>query len=698
MESNTNEPIGSPGPSNPSPGIESPKKSESLSDRTRKVAQDTGIASPQGPGEGVVHPRGPDEELAIASLHALTEEPIQPIPQRELVGAAQLAAIALRMKSGVSPTPVRETPVTQEPHLFTDLTGVMEKSPENARDFLVRLASLPPENVREAREALQNFASSDWFAEVLANNPDVGHQLVVSTMKLLGPPTWTNRGEWNLIQEVLKNTRCSGEEKVVGDLLEGIPHWDISSLRALQGDGISFAVGDKNYRISPQPVQNETQSFRIEYLDNGTWKEAGGVTVDSRDGTFVSSQEPGHEAVEVLPPTLMECMKASVTKLNKMIDLQNSLIREGVKESTARQLSEKWANEWKGCFIEPPDPKLTVLDQYRGPDRIRGLKICGPRDQRFADFTVGEFGSGSYKKAKKVIRISAEGKVSVWARYAKISPEKEERFHRDISQEIDVRRRLAREGTHLTGELSNTHLYDHLLPIEELESHRDSSGAVVRRYKSAPAAKTLETYLFERKPDPATGGMVMVSVSEDERKKNLPELLNAALAITRALRHLHARGFVHRDLKTENVLKVGNVWKLADYGLTTERGVWKPREMGLFGTPPYMPFEAYEGAIDNPSRDMFSLGLMLLEISDPKLADELAYCMTAFFEPPPLPFDECKANVVELQKELVRRGGDLWNLIAELIDIDPARRPTSDQVEPRLQMIQKSLLGDRRSP
>ena len=38
--------------------------------------------------------------------------------------------------------------------------------------------------------------------------------------------------------------------------------------------------------------------------------------------------------------------------------------------------------------------------------------------------------------------------------------------------------------------------------------------------------------------------------------------------ITQALYFMHSKGFIHRDVKPENIVKVGKVYKLIDFGLT----------------------------------------------------------------------------------------------------------------------------------
>lgn len=90
-------------------------------------------------------------------------------------------------------------------------------------------------------------------------------------------------------------------------------------------------------------------------------------------------------------------------------------------------------------------------------------------------------------------------------------------------------------------------------------------------------------------------------------------------AILRGLRHIHANGFVHCDLKLSNVLVFGNgEVKIADFGLarvataakteeTEEKFEWR-------GTPMYMSPETVNGGEYAPPCDVWALGCAVVEM------------------------------------------------------------------------------------
>jgi serine/threonine-protein kinase len=94
--------------------------------------------------------------------------------------------------------------------------------------------------------------------------------------------------------------------------------------------------------------------------------------------------------------------------------------------------------------------------------------------------------------------------------------------------------------------------------------------------------------------------------------------VHIALDIARALEHIHARNFVHRDIKPDNILVTqSGVAKLADLGLAKrmdESSNLTAARQGV-GTPYYMPYEQVINAKQVDGRcDIYALGATLYHL------------------------------------------------------------------------------------
>jgi serine/threonine protein kinase/tetratricopeptide (TPR) repeat protein len=107
----------------------------------------------------------------------------------------------------------------------------------------------------------------------------------------------------------------------------------------------------------------------------------------------------------------------------------------------------------------------------------------------------------------------------------------------------------------------------------------------------------------------------------------VPRILDMALALAEALAAAHEKGLVHRDLKPANIMVTpdGRV-KVVDFGLAKYFSVSAPIEITetliedtkigmVVGTPPYMSPEQISGRNVDHRTDIFSLGVILHEMS-----------------------------------------------------------------------------------
>jgi serine/threonine-protein kinase len=99
----------------------------------------------------------------------------------------------------------------------------------------------------------------------------------------------------------------------------------------------------------------------------------------------------------------------------------------------------------------------------------------------------------------------------------------------------------------------------------------------------------------------------------------VPQIVDVALQLAKALQAAHSQGIVHRDLKPENVVRTPiGVVKILDFGVARVEGVTSARltHTGtIIGTPAYMAPEQAQGDEADFRSDLFALGVMLYEMA-----------------------------------------------------------------------------------
>ncbi|HET9627089.1 MAG TPA: serine/threonine-protein kinase, partial [Kofleriaceae bacterium] len=169
--------------------------------------------------------------------------------------------------------------------------------------------------------------------------------------------------------------------------------------------------------------------------------------------------------------------------------------------------------------------------------------------------------------------------------------------------------------------------------------------------------------------------------------------------IAQALTAAHDRGFVHRDLKPDNVFLVEREgrWpevKLLDFGLAKlmpERGVpaFTTKAGVMLGTPEYMSPEQARGIGVDYRTDLYALGIVMFEILAgsrpfPALAEPLATLLQHAEEPPASLGDV----VAGLPDEMVQ-------LVAALLAKTPEARPSLAAVRTVIKRLRTTQLPSR---
>ena len=152
--------------------------------------------------------------------------------------------------------------------------------------------------------------------------------------------------------------------------------------------------------------------------------------------------------------------------------------------------------------------------------------------------------------------------------------------------------------------------------------------------------------------------------------------------IVEGLAAAHARGIVHRDMKTANVvLGPGDVPKIVDFGIALQGNDTRLTQTGQYsGTVGFTAPEVYKGALADARSDVFSLGVVLYELltgKRPFTRGSTAAEMHAVLNETPAPFDSPLSPVVLrcLEKDPANRYKDAGEVAAAMRGNEPARRP-----------------------
>ncbi len=179
-----------------------------------------------------------------------------------------------------------------------------------------------------------------------------------------------------------------------------------------------------------------------------------------------------------------------------------------------------------------------------------------------------------------------------------------------------------------------------------------------------------------------------------EFRLDLPTTLWIARQTAEALQALHRRGFVHGDVKPDNVRLVDDGTAiLVDLGFAHRVGENAAlREQGyILGTANYLAPELCNQEPDADQRsDLFSLGVMLFEM----LTGQLPY-------PPGSVNQVLRRHSADPPADVERLAGPLpaplVRLVGRLLDRNPERRPRAPVVVQQLMNLEISAFSRRRT-
>ena len=180
----------------------------------------------------------------------------------------------------------------------------------------------------------------------------------------------------------------------------------------------------------------------------------------------------------------------------------------------------------------------------------------------------------------------------------------------------------------------------------------------------------------------ADGGDLSEKIkSQNNKSFTESEILDYFTQICLALKHIHEKKIIHRDLKSGNVFLMKNgLVKLGDFGIAKGFQNTMDKAKTMVGTPYYLSPEILENKPYDSKSDIWSLGVLLYEMMTFKM-----------------PFN---ANSLPMLSVKILRGNytpppavytkDLREIVTKCLLVEPKKRPTIQEIL-RMPIIQNRI-------
>ena len=170
----------------------------------------------------------------------------------------------------------------------------------------------------------------------------------------------------------------------------------------------------------------------------------------------------------------------------------------------------------------------------------------------------------------------------------------------------------------------------------------------------------------------ADGGDLSEKIKSQNKKPFTElEILNYFTQICLALKHIHEKKIIHRDLKSSNIFLMKNgLIKLGDFGISKGFQNTMEKAKTMVGTPYYLSPEILENKPYDAKSDIWSLGVLLYEMMTFKMPFSansfpilVVKILRGNYTPPPTIYSK-----------------DLREIIDKCLIVDYRKRPTIQQI------------------
>jgi hypothetical protein len=174
-------------------------------------------------------------------------------------------------------------------------------------------------------------------------------------------------------------------------------------------------------------------------------------------------------------------------------------------------------------------------------------------------------------------------------------------------------------------------------------------------------------------------GKSLAQAIRDQGPMDTESVLRLAAGLAEGLAAIHQAGVIHRDLKPSNVLLAADGPRIIDFGISRPMDAGDLTSSGsILGSPGFMSPEQAEGLPIGPSTDIFSLGAVL-----------------TFAATGDGPFGSGRNTVllyrvIYTAPNLAKVPGPVRPLIERCLAMDPAARPTPDEIMAELPPLAQS--------